>query len=184
MRPHNPALIIIDVQKGFDELKWGKRNNPGAEKNIAKLLKIWRTKQLPIFHIKNNSTETGSPLRPDLPGNAIKDIVSPIKNEPIIIKHVNSSFIGTRLEKLLRKNNIQNLVVVGLTTDHCVSTTVRMADNLGFRVWIVSDATATFNRVGFNGKPYSAKHMHELALIQLQDEFAQIVNTQYFYEQQ
>lgn len=180
MKPKNPALIIIDVQKGFEDPKWGKRNNPQAEVNISKLLSIWRKKQFPIFHIKNNSTEPTSPLRPDSPGNAIKEIVRPINNEPVLIKNVNSSFIGTNLEKRLKKLNIENLVIVGLTTDHCVSTTVRMADNLGFKVWIVSDATATFNRIGFNGKIYSAEHMHQLALVQLQDEFATIVESNYF----
>lgn len=180
MKPNKPALIIIDIQKGFEDPKWGKRNNPQAEKNIAKLLAIWRNKNLPIFHIKNDSTEKNSPLRPELPGNAFKEIVTPMKNEPVLIKKVNSSFIGTNLEKRLKKQQIENIVVVGLTTDHCVSTTVRMADNLGFNVWIVSDATATFNRTGFNGKNYSAEHMHQLALVQLQDEFATVVDTNYF----
>ena len=180
MKPKNPALIIIDVQKGFQDPKWGKRNNPQAEQNIARLLAAWRKKHLPIFHVKNDSTEPDSPLRLGSPGNAINEIVQPLKNEPVLIKTVNSCFIGTNLEKRLRKLQIESVVIVGLTTDHCVSTTVRMADNLGFKVWIVSDATATFNRTGFNGKNYSAEHMHQLALVQLQDEFAIIVDTNHF----
>ena len=174
----NTALIIIDVQKGFDEPKWGVRNNLFAEENIAKLLKAWRQAKCPIFHIKNDSTEPNSPLRPNLPGNEIKDIVKPQVNELLIIKHVNSAFIGTDLEKKLRENGIKTLVMVGLTTDHCVSTTARMAGNLGFTVYVVSDATATFDRKGFNEKHYSAEEMHELALVSLQNEFATIVETE------
>lgn len=182
MKPENPALIIIDVQQGFDDPKWGKRNNPWAEQNIYRLLKLWRKTKLPVFHIKNDSTEPASPLRPELAGNLIKDIVKPLPDESVLIKTVNGAFIGTDLEKRLTLQKIKNVVIVGLTTDHCVSTTVRMADNLGFRVWVVSDATATFGKTGYNGKKYSAEHIHQLALVQLQDEFAEIVDTNYFYE--
>ncbi len=174
--PHNSALIIIDVQKGFDDPKWGKRNNIRAEINISRLLKAWRQAKRPIFHIKNDSTETSSPLRPNLPGNAIKEIVKPETNEPLIIKTVNSAFIGTDLEKRLRKAGIKEVVIVGLTTDHCVSTTARMAGNLGFNTYVVSDATATFDRK-FQSKLYSAKMMHDLALASLHNEFATIVTT-------
>lgn len=172
------ALLIIDVQKGFDDPKWGKRNNLSAEENIAKLLHAWRRRKRPIFHIKNDSTEANSPLRPNLPGNAIKENVKPIKDEPLLIKKVNSAFIGTDLEKRLRKLGIKELVIVGLTTDHCVSTTARMAGNLGFTTYVVSDATATFERKGLNGKYYSAEEMHETALVSLQNEFATIVDTE------
>lgn len=173
----NSALILIDIQKGFDDPKWGKRNNPKAELNMAKLLHAWRKTKRPLFHIRNDSTEPNSPLRPDKPGNAIKDIVAPLHDEPLIIKTVNSALIGTDLEKKLRKQNIDTVVIVGLTTDHCVSTTARMAGNLGFTVFVVSDATATFDRKGFNGKYYSAKKMHESALVSLQNEFATIIDT-------
>lgn len=175
--PDNTALILIDVQKGFDEPQWGKRNNPKAEENMAKLLNTWRKAKQPIFHIKNDSWEPNSPLRSEKPGNAIKDIVKPLEGEPLIIKTVNSAFIGTDLEKRLRKKGIESVVIVGLTTDHCVSTTARMAGNLGFKTYVVLDATATFERKGFNGKYYSAKKMHEMALVSLQNEFATIINT-------
>lgn len=177
MQDINSALIIVDVQKGFDEPSWGQRNNLDAEKNIARLLKIWRKNKYPLFHIKNDSTELHSPLRPELPGNEIKDIVKPLKNEPVIIKTVNSGFIGTDLEKRLKERGVTTIVLCGLTTDHCVSTTARMGANLGFRVFVVADATATFGRVGYNGKKYSAEQMHELALVSLHKEFATIVDT-------
>ena len=175
---HDTALLIIDVQKGFDDPKWGKRNNLGAEENIAKLLAVWRKRKWPIFHVKNDSTEPESPLRPNLPGNAIKDIVQPEGNEPLITKTVNSAFIGTNLESKLRKAGIKSMVIVGLTTDHCISTTARMAGNLGFATFVVLDATATFDRKGFNGKYYTADAIHEMALVSLQNEFAKIVTTE------
>jgi nicotinamidase-related amidase len=71
------ALIIIDVQDGLDDPRYGKRSNPDAESNMARLLAAWREKKRPIFHIQHMSTHPNSPLRPELPGNAIKRIVAP-----------------------------------------------------------------------------------------------------------
>ncbi len=175
---HDVALIVVDVQKGFDDPKWGKRNNPQAEANIAKLLEAWRRSGRPVIHIQHCSKEPGSPFRSGSPGNAIKDIVKPTQGEPTIQKNVNSAFIGTDLESRLRKQRITKLVIVGLTTDHCVSTTARMAGNLGFETIVVSDATATFDRTGPNGKKHKAEDIHEVNLVSLHQEFATVVDTQ------
>ncbi|MGA2627633.1 MAG: isochorismatase family protein [Candidatus Bathyarchaeia archaeon] len=112
------------------------------------------------------------------PGNEIKDIVAPLSEEPVVRKNVNSGFIGTDLESQLRRKGIETLVIVGITTDHCVSTTARMAGNMGFDVYVVSDATATFNRTGPDGKPYTAEVIHEVNLASLHNEFATVVNTE------
>ncbi|MBT8362912.1 MAG: cysteine hydrolase [Desulfobacterales bacterium] len=171
------ALVVIDVQKGLDEPRWGKRNNPGAEANIALLLSSWRREYLPIVHIKHCSKEPGSPLRPELPGNEFKEEARPLPGEKQFTKSVNSAFIGTGLEKYLRDNDISSLVMVGLTTDHCVSTSVRMAANLGFNVTLVSNATATFDRQGFDGAYYDADDIHTINLVSLQKEFCMVRTT-------
>ena len=173
----NTALISIDVQKGFDEPSWGERNNPQAEDNIVKLLEAWRNKGRPVFHIQHMSLSPNSPLNPNHPGNAIKDSVQPRADEPLIQKNVNSAFIGTDLEQQLRKAGCNSLVIVGLTTPHCVSTTTRMAGNLGFETYLVSDATAAFELTGHDGHKYSAQEIHDVTLATLNDEFAAIVDT-------
>jgi len=175
--PQKAALIIIDVQQGFDDPSWGLRNNPQAETNIAKLLDVWRHTNRPIFHVQHLSLEADSPLRADTRGNAFKEMVQPQQNEPIIQKNVNSAFIGTNLEERLHKDDIDTLVIVGLTTDHCVSTTSRMAGNLGFNTYVVSDATATFERESYNGKHYTAEDIHAISLASLHQEFATVTDT-------
>lgn len=173
----NTALIIIDVQKGFDEPVWGERNNPQAEDNIVKLLEAWRKHGRPAFHIQHMSLLPTSPLNPSHSGNAIKDALQPHEGERLIQKNVNSAFIGTDLEQQLRARGCNSLVIVGLTTPHCISTTTRMAGNLGFETYLVSDATAAFALTGHDGRKYSAQEIHDVTLATLHGEFAAVVET-------
>jgi nicotinamidase-related amidase len=168
------ALLVIDVQKGLDGPRLGARNNPEAEQHIADLLAAWRATGRPVIHVQHMSLEPQSPLREGLPGNAIKAEAMPIAGEPLFRKNVNSAFIGTDLEEHLRANGIESLVMVGLTTDHCISSTARMAGNLGFNVTVVEDATATHERRGADGTRYSADLMHGAALASLHGEFATV----------
>jgi nicotinamidase-related amidase len=178
----NIALILIDIQNGFDDHQYwgGKRNNPDAERNAALLLKHWREKELPVFHIKHNSDNAKSRLAPGQPGNEIKEIVKPINGEPVIGKNVNSAFIGTDLRERLDKEEIKSLVIIGLTTDHCVSTTTRMAGNFGYETFVISDATATFDRIGPDGKKIDAEVIHTVSLASLHGEFATVLSMKEF----
>jgi len=171
------ALLVIDVQQGIDNPRLGPRNNPEAEKRIADLLAAWRAAGRPVIHVQHMSVEPNSLLRPGLPGNAIKKEAQPIAGEPLFQKNVNSAFIGTDLEKYLRSQGIENLVMVGLTTEHCISSSARMAANLGFNVTVVADATATFGRRGFDGTHYSAELVHGVELASLSGEFATVRNS-------
>lgn len=175
--PINAVLLVIDVQKGFDAPRWGVRNNWQAEDNMARILKSWRTTHRPIYHIQHRSTDALSPLHPNNAGYAIKDVVRPLDKEPVITKQVNSAFIGTDLEKRLRQNGYDVLVIVGLTTDHCVSTTTRMAANLGFHCYVIDDATATFGKCDHRGQDFSAEVIHASHLASLHGEFAEVVDT-------
>jgi len=175
--PSNAVLLVIDVQKAFDNPRWGTRNNPSAETNIARLLKAWRAAGRRVIHVHHRNPRSGSLFNPGAPGVEVKPEGVPLEGEPVLFKDVNSAFIGTDLEKRLRSEGVATLVLVGLTTDHCMSTTTRMAGNLGFEAYLVSDATATFERTGPDGKKYSAELMHDTALASLNEEFAHVVTT-------
>jgi nicotinamidase-related amidase len=175
--PPNAALIVIDVQQAFNDPSWGERNNPQAEDNIASLLAAWRETRRPLFHIQHRSQRADSLFHPDAPGFPVKPQAQPLPGELVLYKNVNSSFIGTDLEQRLRDARLDTLVICGLTTDHCVSTTTRMAGNFGFDAFIVSDATATFERTGPDGRRYTAPQMHDTALASLNGEFARVVST-------
>ena len=172
------ALLVIDVQKGLDDPSLGKRNNPDAEVNIALLLSEWRKRELPIIHIRHCSVEPNSPLRPELPGNEFKEEAQPLPGEKQFSKSVNSAFIGTGLEKYLQEHDISSLVIVGLTTDHCVSASTRMAADLGFNVTLISDATAAHERQGYDGAMYSADDIHKINFVSLNGEFCVVRSTE------
>jgi nicotinamidase-related amidase len=176
--PPDAALIVIDVQQGFSDPTWGVRNNPDAEQKIAALLDAWRHTGRPVFHIQHLSSSESSPLHPRSPGSAIQEIVRPLENEPVLQKHVNSAFIGTPLEDSLRRRDIRTLVMVGLTTPHCVSTSARMAANLGFEVYLPGDAIAAFAMAGPDGTLYSADEIHNVSLATLHGEFATVVDSE------
>jgi nicotinamidase-related amidase len=172
------ALIVVDVQRAFDqwEAAGKRRNNPQAVDRIAELLAAFRANRAPIFHIRHEGTRPNSSFLPGGAGYPVKDEAREIEGEPVIMKRVNSAFIGTDLETRLRAADINTLVICGATTNHCVETTTRMAGNLGFDTRLVRDATWTFDRTGPDGDAHSAEDIHAMTLANLNGEFARIVS--------
>src|SRR4051812_7929083 len=172
------SLVVVDVQRAFDqwEAAGKRRNNPQAVARIVDLLAAFREHGAPIFHIRHEGTRPNSSFFPDGPGFSVKDEAREVPGEPVIVKRVNSAFIGTDLEQRLRAADIRALVICGATTNHCVETTTRMAGNLGFDTSLVRDATWTFDRTGPDGDAHSAEDIHAMTLANLNGEFARIVS--------
>lgn len=171
------ALVLVDIQQGLDDPWYGVRNNPDAEANASRLLAHWRTTNQPVVHIQHLSTNPESPLFPGKPGVPHKPEVTPNSDEPVMQKHVNSGFIGTDLEQWLREHSIEQVVIAGLTTNHCVETTTRMSGNLGFDTYLAHDACAAHNLVGPDGTNYSGEQVHAMSVANIASEFATVLST-------
>lgn len=170
------ALLLIDVQKGVNDFAhWGgaagRRNNPGAEGAMAKLLAGFRSASLPVIYTRHDSREAASPLKIGAPGGAFIEALAPREGELVVRKDVNSAFVGTGLELMLRRRGIHRLVVVGFFTNFCVETTVRMAGNMGYDTYLVPDACATTNRIGFDGVDRDAETLHAASVGNMHGEF-------------
>ncbi|MGW0392203.1 cysteine hydrolase family protein [Streptomyces sp. NPDC003042] len=176
----NSALLVVDVQQGFDDTSfWGPRNNPAAEENIAALMDAWQATGRPVVLVRHAS-RPGSPLAPDQPGHAFKDLVEARRHESLLItKTVNSAFYGTPdLADWLTAQGIGQLVVAGIQTNMCVETTARMAGNLGYGVLVPLDATHTFDLTGPAGLALTADELTAATAVNLQGGgFARVVTT-------
>lgn len=174
---HDTVLVIIDVQKGFSDPSWGHRNNPDAEFIMKSVLKEFRNAKRTIIHVRHDSVNAESPLYHGKESFEFKPEVLPIGGEIIITKHVNSAFIGTDLESILRRFTTPQVYFMGLTTDHCVSTTVRMSANLGFDSYVIEDACATHDRMDKEGNTVDAQIVHDVNIASLRGEFAKMVTS-------
>ena len=171
----NAALVIVDFQKGIDDPRWGRRNNPQAEARTAELLRAWRATGRPIVHVQHLSRAPDSPYRPGQPGCDFKEGLQPGPGELVVQKRTNNAFIDTGLEAALRDRGVTTLVAAGVLLHNSVDATVRMAANLGFTTWLVADATASVDVVDLGGRRWPAEDVHALSLAVLSGEYAEVV---------
>ncbi len=173
----NAALVVVDAQAGFDDPWWGRRNNPDADCNIATLVDAFAVSGRPLVYVRHDSLNPESPLHPNRPGNQLKEYLThPPQLQ--VRKMVNSSFHGTPdLNAWLFAHDIDQLVVAGITTNHCCETTARVGGNLGYDVLFALDATHTFDRVGPEGRCYSAEQLAAVTAANLHGEFATVTTT-------
>jgi nicotinamidase-related amidase len=172
------ALVVVDVQQGFDDPSWGRRNNPGCEDAVAALLAGWRAAGAPVVLVRHDSVSGSSPLRPGHPGNDLRPGVDG-PHDLLVTKSVNSSFHGSPdLDAWLRANDVPGMVVCGITTNHCCETTARVGGNLGHDVLFALDATCTFDRVGPDGVVVDADTLARVTAANLHGEFAHVTSSE------
>jgi ureidoacrylate peracid hydrolase len=174
------ALIIVDMQNSFCLDEYNDRPEGRSIENFKKavpgcvaLLEAARaaghmvimTRYVHMFDNIDEKRASGRraslPPRPKglmlgTPGIEIIDELAPLEGEFVIDKSRPSSFYGTRLEPLLTANKIQNVIICGVTTNICVETTARDANQRGYDTYVVEDATGEFEE---------SRHWHALYTI-------------------
>ncbi len=169
------ALVVIDVQAGFDDPGWGRPGNPEMERNIDRLLGAWRRLALPVVFVRHDSDEEGSPLAAGTEGNRLKVTGDP---DLLVTKKVHSAFYGRPdLDGWLQERGISRLAICGIATDHCCETTARMAGDLGYEADLVLDATRAFDRRTPDGVSVSAEEVAQRTAASLHEEFCRVVST-------
>jgi nicotinamidase-related amidase len=172
------ALVVVDVQQGFDDPWWGPRSNQSCDRNVEALTRRWTAERRPIVLVQHDSQNPDSPLHPDAPGHALKPYLHGVAPALHITKTVNSSFHGTPdLDTWLRDAGVSGIVVCGITTNHCCETTARVGGNLGYDVLFALDATHTFDRTGPDGDLITADELTKVTAANLHGEFATVVTT-------
>jgi nicotinamidase-related amidase len=168
------ALIVVDVQRGFADPSWGRRNNPRCEENVAALVARWQQAGEPIVLVRHDGQEPGSPLAPGQPGHDFQDVIPPEDQVDLVVsKQVHSAFHGTPdLAAWLREHGIDEVAICGIQTNMCCETTARVADDLGFGMTFVLDATHTFDLPGL-----SADELARATAATLAADFGRVVET-------
>jgi nicotinamidase-related amidase len=171
------VLLPIDIQRGFDDPRWPKRWNADFEANALALIAGWRASGRPIIHVRHDSAEPGSPFAPGTPGNDLRPGFEPLPGEPLVCKSVNSAFIGTDLDLRLRRLGVDTVVAFGISTDMCVSTTIRTGANLGWKMVLVADASDCFDLPDGKGGTIPGRAIHDAHVATLAYEFCEVVTT-------
>lgn len=178
-----PCLIIIDMQKGMANPAAGNRNNPQAEENIAQLLHAWRAAGAYIVHVRHISRSPTSPFAPGQSDVEFQQALQPLPHEHVVEKNVPDAFINTALERWLRVRGLDEVVLVGVSTNNSVEASARTAGNLGFKTLVVADATFAFAMRDYAGVQRSADEVHAMSLANLNGEYAVIRNTRTVLEE-
>ncbi|WP_395622988.1 cysteine hydrolase family protein [Sphingomonas daechungensis] len=171
------VLLPIDMQLAFDTPPWPRRWNEKVDPNGLALLDFWRAAGRTIIHVRHDSVQPGSSLAPGSPGNAFRPGFEPLAGEQLVTKSVNSAFIGTDLDIRLKRLNAKHVVTFGISTDMCVSTTVRTGANMGWDMILVPDACDCFDLPDGQGGIVSAEDVQRAHVATLGFEFARIMNT-------
>ncbi|MDC1034420.1 cysteine hydrolase family protein [Flavobacteriaceae bacterium] len=179
LKSKKPTLLLVDVQKAFLDVDYPgfKRNNPDAELICGKVLSKWREKNLPIIHVRHSSSNIDSKLHESNPGFEFNDHVMPLDDEIVLTKNVNSAFIGTGLKSILDKSKTEIIIIVGMTTNHCISTTTRMSGNLGYDTYLISDSTACYNTKAVNGEIIDCEVIYKTSIASINKEFATVIDS-------
>jgi nicotinamidase-related amidase len=169
------ALVIIDAQGEYRDGALPLDGFEAAVTRLADLLERARAAGTPVIHVAHCGA-AGGVFDRDGPGGAIVAELAPRDGELVIEKRNPNAFAGTDLAARLAAIGRPQVVMAGFMTHMCVSSTARAALDLGHRVTIPADATATRALPDpLGGAALGAAEIQRAALAELADRFAVIV---------
>jgi nicotinamidase-related amidase len=171
------ALVLIDLQNDYFPGGKNELHLPEhAAEQAARVLKFFRSHGLPVFHIRHLSSPNGTFFLPGTAGAEIFPAVTPWKDEKVFDKHYPNAFLKTGLSEELLGRQIDHLVICGMMSHMCVSTSVRAAQDYGFSVTVPEDACTTRDLV-WRGEVIPAETVHRTVMASLSGTFAAVVET-------
>ncbi|HKT47679.1 MAG TPA: isochorismatase family protein [Candidatus Acidoferrales bacterium] len=137
------ALLVIDAQESFKTgERWARRDNKEFEKNVARLVELYREHGLPVIYFLHSDEDPG--FRRSDPEYRLMDFLSPRESEPVLHKDTRNVFTSTGLPALLLEKGVRRVVITGIQMEQCCETSARVAADLGYAVDFVTEATMTF----------------------------------------
>jgi nicotinamidase-related amidase len=174
----NSCLIVIDLQN--DYFTGGAMELVGiaeAAANARILLNAFRKTKSPIIHVQHISARPGATFfLPETHGAKINEMVTPVGNEPVVIKNFPNSFRSTTLQEILKNENPDHLVICGAMSHMCIDATTRAAFDLGFRCTVAEDACTTKDLI-FKGRTIKASDVHASFMAALSVPYANVIST-------
>jgi nicotinamidase-related amidase len=138
------ALIVIDIQESFRQRpSWQVISNPEVADRALQLVHSARAHGDLIVWVLHAEPGTGGVFDP---ANGHVRLIPPLEpqgGEPVLTKTAHNAFTTTRLQQLLTRHGVTELIVCGIRTEQCCETTARVASDLGYQVTFVTEATAT-----------------------------------------
>jgi nicotinamidase-related amidase len=174
------AVLVIDMQEGMaDRIRDGRQTaTPDAPGRIAALLAQARARGLPVIHVHHDDSHPQSPFRKGLPGAEPMPCAEPRAGETVLWKQGSSAFHGTGLDAHLKATGITELVEAGAVAAFCVTSTVRQASDLGYKVLLPQDALLGFDLPAHDGGRIDAATVFRVTLSLLGADFATLTTVE------
>lgn len=173
------ALIVIDFQ--LEYFNGGRLPIPDGHAAMSKarqLVGFADVHRMPVFHVQHIGPAGGPLFAQDGERVAFHPQIQPAPHHQVVQKTTASSFASTDLHAQLRERKIRTLIICGLMTHMCVSTTSRDAKPLGYQVLVPGDACATRDIDAWDGGTIGHAELHRAALTELSDSFAEVLTTE------
>lgn len=177
----NTGLLLIDIQNDyFPKGRYDLEGMEPAAQNAAKVLKAFRGQEMPIYHIRHENEGDEPPFfERGTIGAQIHDSVAPEGDEAVVLKHKPNCFFKTHLQELLKRDEIEHLIICGSMSHMCIDTTVRAACDLGYTCTLIHDSCATHD-LEFNDEVIDAATVHATFMASLEGDFAELLSADTF----